>query len=77
MNADTRRRALKGDLGEDAQRLALAEISSTIPAAPSLLTPRQKLVAIVAAALLLALIIGLAILRLTLPARLAHKVGGL
>jgi len=77
MNPDTRRRALAGDLGEDAQRYALAEITSTVPEAPSLLTPRQKVVAIVVTLLFVATIIGLAALRLALPAKLARKAAGL
>jgi hypothetical protein len=76
MNPDTRRRALTGDLGEDAQRYALAEITSTIPEEPSFLTPRQKVVAIVVTVLFVATIIGLAALRLSLPARLAHRATG-
>jgi hypothetical protein len=76
MDADTRRRALSGDLGEDAQRYALAEITSTVAEAPSLLTSRQKFVAIVLAVLLMASIIALAALRLSLPASLARKAAG-
>jgi hypothetical protein len=76
MDADTKRRALTGDLGEDAQRLALAEITSTIPEAPWLLTSRQKLVAIVVTVLFIAMIIGLAALRFALPASLARKAAG-
>jgi hypothetical protein len=77
MNADTRRRALTGDLGADAQRLALAEITTDIRASPSLLTSRQKVVAVIVTVLLIATIIALAALRLALPAKLAHKAAGL
>jgi hypothetical protein len=76
MDADTRRRALSGELGEDAQRLALSEITSAIPEAASLLTSRQKVVAIVVTALLVATLIAMAALRLALPASLARKAAG-
>lgn len=76
MNPDTRRRALAGDFGEDAQRLALGEITSSIPDGDSLLTPRQKLTAIVVTGLFIALFIGLLVARLWLPASLARKVAG-
>ena len=76
MNADTRRRALNGDLGEDAQRLALAELTSSIPADHSLLTSRQKFVAVVVIVLFIAMIIALTAVRLALPAYLARKAAG-
>ena len=76
MDDNTRRRALAGDLGRDAQRLALAEIATEIPPSPSLLTLRQKFVAIVVVAMLVATVIALAALRLAVPANLARRAAG-
>jgi hypothetical protein len=76
MDDNTRRRVLAGELGRDAQRLALAEIATEIPPSPSLLTLRQKFVAIVVAALLVATFIALAVLRLAVPANLARRAAG-
>jgi hypothetical protein len=73
---DTRRRALSGALGAEAQQFELERIAAEIPAAGSLL-PRQKLVAIVVAGMLIATIVALVVLRFTLPASLArHGVKG-
>lgn len=76
MDDSTRRRALAGDLGPDAQQLALAQIAAEIGPPPSLLTRRQKIVAFVLGALLIASMIALVALRLTAPASLAHRAVG-
>jgi len=76
MDDNTRRRALAGDLGPEAQRLALSEIASAMPRSPSLLTSRQKFVAIAIAALLIGSVIALAALELALPASLARRATG-
>jgi hypothetical protein len=73
MNNTTRRRMLSGELGPDAQRLALDQIAGEIPPSSSVLTPRQKAVAILVAALLIASMIALIAMRLAAPAKLAHR----
>jgi hypothetical protein len=67
---------LSGDFGEDAQRVALGELTSSIPADHSLLTSRQKFVAIVVLVLFVAMIVSLVAVRLALPAYLARKAVG-
>jgi hypothetical protein len=70
---DTRqRRVLSGALGAEAQQLELERIAAEIPPAGPL-TPRQKLMAIVVAGMLIATIVALVVLRFTLPASLAHR----
>src|SRR6478609_8418002 len=54
MDDATRRRALAGDLGPDAQRFALTKIAEQVPPSISVLTSRQKIVIIIVAALLVA-----------------------
>ena len=76
MDDDTRRRALAGDLGPETQRLVLAEIAAEIAPAPSLWTPRQKVVAIAMAAMLIGSVIALAAMRLAVPASLARRAAG-
>ena len=70
MDADTRRRALAGELGPDTQRHMLAEIAGEIAPAPSMLTGRQKITAIIIAAILVGSVIALAAVRLAVPASL-------
>jgi hypothetical protein len=76
MDDNTRRRALAGDLGPEAQRFALAEIAEQVPRSTSVLTSRQKLVAIVVGALIIGSVIALTALRLTVPASLARHAAG-
>ena len=74
---DTRqRRALSGALGAEAQQLELERIAAEIPPAESF-TPRQKLMAIVVAGMLIATIVALVVLRISLPGSLAHRAGKL
>jgi hypothetical protein len=73
MDDNTRRRALAGDLGPEAQRYALAKIARETSPAPGLLTSRQKIVAVVIADLLIGSVVALVALRLVAPARLLHR----
>ena len=76
MYDNTRRRALAGELGPDAQRHVLAEIAAETPLPASVLTSRQKFVAMVIAALLIASVIALAAIRVAVPASLARRAVG-
>jgi hypothetical protein len=76
MDDITRRRALSGELGPDAQQLVLAQIADQVAPEASLLTPRQKRVAIIVAVLLVASMIALAAIRLSAPASLARRAVG-